>query len=153
MAADPATPEEVRALALEVVRALAADRRASARDKAAADDDLARVVRSAVEALEAVAETTAALLPLVPEAARGALELAARGAWERLESAGIERDGAVGEALDLARHRVVRARPAGGAAPGTVVDVLAPGIVFRGRRVREAAVAVSAEGGRGSRRD
>jgi molecular chaperone GrpE (heat shock protein) len=53
----------------------------------------------------------------------------------------------VGEAVDLSRHRVVKTVPAGGAAAGTVAAVVAPGVTFNGRRLRDALVWVAGERG------
>ena len=105
--------------------------------------DLKAVVLAAVEGVEALVGIAAALGETLPAESARALSTAGQGAFERLEVAGVRRDGAVGEALDLARHLVVKRSTVDGVGPNTVVQVLSPGIVFAGERLRDAAVVVS----------
>jgi hypothetical protein len=101
------------------------------------------VVLAAVEGIEALADLVLALGETLPGESARALRTAAEGAWERLELAGVVRDGAEGEALDVARHKVVKRRASDSVPPNTVVQVLSPGIVFAQERLRDAAVVVS----------
>jgi hypothetical protein len=140
-------PDEAARLARErardLVRALARERQHAAADLHQCRAELVAVVLAAVEGLEAVRGITEAFEGVLPPEAAEALSTAARGAWERLEMAGVVRDGAVGESLDVARHKVVKRRPSSDVVPNTVVQVLSPGIVFGKERLREAAVVVS----------
>jgi molecular chaperone GrpE (heat shock protein) len=81
----------------------------------------------------------------LPDEPADALRAGLNGAWERLEQTGVERDGAAGEALDTARHKVVKRRASEGVSAGRVLQVLSPGVLFRGTRVRDAAVIVGKE--------
>ncbi|HSB60897.1 MAG TPA: hypothetical protein VLI67_04215 [Vicinamibacteria bacterium] len=154
----PGAVGEVLARAREALRAVAHERRDAALAQAAAEKDAARVVGAAVEALETLEDTVGAYLDQLEPAARDAVRAAAESAWQGLEAAGVARDGAVGERVDLSRHRVVgrrevEDRPAPGGA--RVLEVVAPGIVFRGSRVRPAVVVAGAprEGGDAAGRD
>jgi hypothetical protein len=140
--------------ARDLVRALARERQGAAAGLHECRADLEAVVLAAVEGLEALGGIAEAFAGALPADAAVALDTAVRGAWERLEMAGVIRDGAVGERLDVARHKVVKRRPSSDVAPNTVVQVLSPGLVFRKVRLREAAVVVSkAEGGDAAYRD
>ena len=133
----------VRRAAAEVLRSAATDRRQSDQTLGKRTEELLTVVRSAVESLETLGHTVNAYLPQLDERAREAVALADAAARERLARAGITLDGVVGEPLDLARHRVARRRHAAGQPGRRVLDVLSPGVLFQGNRVREAAVCVS----------
>lgn len=150
-ASDPVT--DVLAKAREALRAVARERRDAALGLAAAQKDLGRVVGAAVEALETLEETVGACLDQLAPSSREAVKAALRSAWQGLEAAGVVRDGAVGERLDLARHRVVKTLAA--AEGPRVLEVVVPGIVFKGSRVRPAVVVAGAwrEGGDGPDRD
>ena len=110
--------------------------------------DLKAVVLAAVEGIETLAGIAVALGDALPAESALTLSTAAQGAWERLEVAGVKRDGTVGEALDVARHKVVKRRPSGSVPPNTVLQVLSPGIVFAEERLRDAAVVVAKIGDR-----
>ena len=144
----------VRQRAQNLLRLLAADRkRADAHDQQSRSE-LRTVVLAAVEGIEALADLVLALGESLPPESARALRTAAEGAWERLELAGVMRDGAEGEALDVARHKVVKRRASDSVPPNTVVQVLSPGIVFAKERLRDAAVVVSKrEGGHAAHRD
>jgi molecular chaperone GrpE (heat shock protein) len=62
-------------------------------------------------------------------------------ARQRLEQAGIRLDGAPGEPLDLARHRVVKSRRAAVGQP-TVRTVIRSGVTVGDVRVRPAEVVI-----------
>jgi molecular chaperone GrpE (heat shock protein) len=117
-----------------LLRAATLQRREAEKALATATGDVGSVVLAAVESLETLADSIAALD--VPEALRPTLRITEQAAWERLTAAGVELDGAPGEDVDLARHRVVKER--GGR--DVVQDVLARGVTFRGRRIRVAMV-------------
>ncbi len=138
---------EARTRAAEMLKGAVRERRATEQALGRSSHDATEVVRAAVEGLESLANTIEACLPQLDPATRQALAIARDSAWERLASAGIERDGTVGEPLDLARHRVARRRRVAGQPPGIVLDVLSTGIVHRGTRLREAVVCVSENGG------
>jgi hypothetical protein len=129
--------------ARDLVRSLARERQGAAADLHACRADLEAVVRAAVEGLEALTGIVDAFAGTLPADPAVALDTATRGAWERLEMAGVVRDGAVGERLDVSRHKVVKRRATSEVAPNTVVQVLSPGVVFRKKRLREAGVVVS----------
>ena len=73
---------------------------------------------------------------------RHALDLIRRGALERLERAGVRLDGTAGEALDLSRHRVLKARRRAGLEGPRVTTVVRAGISVAGARVRPAEVVI-----------
>lgn len=140
--------------ARELVRGLARERQGAFASLNECRADLEAVALAAVEGLEALAGIAEAFADVLGSEPAVALDTALRGAWERLELAGVVRDGAVGERLDVARHKVVKRRPTAEVAPNTVVQVLSPGLVFRKARLREAAVVVSkAERGDAAYRD
>jgi len=144
----------VRQRAQDLLRLLAAERKRAFAHGQQSRSELRAVVLAAVEGIEALADLVLALRESLPSESAGALRIAADGAWERLELAGVVRDGAEGEALDVARHKVVKRRPSDTVPPNTVVQVLSPGIVFAKERLRDAAVVVSKrEGGHAANRD
>lgn len=135
------------AAAREVLREAVSARRDAARSHDDARADLLRLAGAAAEGLEALAGSLADELDALPEPARATLEVATRGAWETLAAAGVELDGAVGESLDLERHRVVKRLGGAGSGPEVVAEVVLPGVLFKGTRVREAAVVAGRAGG------
>jgi molecular chaperone GrpE (heat shock protein) len=144
--------EELRARAAEVLRAASSSRRDSERAQLQSSSDLTRVALAAVEGLEALTDALDGLQAELPDTVRESVRLSARAAWERLEAAGIVLDGRVGEAVDLARHRVMKTVATG--TPGTVAAVVTPGVTFAGTRVRDAVVwAVGEREGHGTHRD
>jgi len=146
--------EELRARAAEVLRSAADQRRAAERALQQRTDDLARVALAAVEGLETLTDALDGVRDEMPQGVRDLLRLSARAAWERLGAAGIALDGAVGEKVDLARHRVVKTVPPEAGAPGTVASVVTPGLTLGGTRLREALVWVVGERkGHGANRD
>ena len=151
----PHSTEALREKAALVLKAAVRETRDAERARSACEADLGALALASTESLETLAETVTAFLPQMPEALRASLEVAIRASWERLQKAGVERDGAVGEPIDLERHRVVKSVGAETRGHEVVVSVLAAGITFKGRRIREAVVSagVSQEGSDGSRRD
>ncbi len=144
----------VRQRAQNLLRLLVADRKRALAHGQQSRSELKVVVLAAVEGIEALADLVLALGDALPPEAARSLRTAAEGAWERLELAGVLRDGAEGEALDVARHKVVKRRGSEAVPPNTVVQVLSPGIVFAKERLRDAAVVVSKrEGGHAANRD
>jgi molecular chaperone GrpE (heat shock protein) len=144
----------VRQQAQDLLRLLAAERKRADSHRQRSQAELHAVVLAAVEGIEALALLVQALGDALPEEPARSLRIAAEGAWERLELAGVVRDGALGESLDVARHKVVKRRTTDSVPPNTVVQVLSPGIVFAKERLREAAVVVSRrEGGHAANRD
>lgn len=144
--------EELRARAAEVLRAASARRRDSERAQQQSSRDLSRVALAAVEGLEALTDALEGLEGDLPESTRELLALSSRAAWERLEAAGVVRDGRMGEPVDLSRHRVTKTVAQG--TPGTVAAVITPGVTFAGTRVRDAVVWVVGEReGHGAHRD
>jgi len=144
--AEKATQEATqvaRDRARDLLRSLARDRQQTASHLHQSRADLRAIVLAAVEGIEALAGILDAFARELPAEPALALDTAVRGAWERLEMAGVVRDGAVGESLDVARHKVVTRRGSSDVVPNTVVQVLSPGIVFEKERLREAAVVVS----------
>jgi molecular chaperone GrpE (heat shock protein) len=135
--------ELLRARASEVLRAATAERRAAERERQQARAELGRVALAAVEALETVADTLEGLRDELPANVRELVALSSKAAWERLEAAGITRDGREGEPLDLTRHRVLKT--VAGARPGAVAAVLTPGITLGGARLRDAVVSAGPE--------
>ena len=151
-----AGPPEARAAALERARAalrdVAHERRDALLQLGAARKDLGKVVGAAVEAIETLQGMLLACLDQLPTTARASLEAAAESAWQGLEGAGVTRDGTEGEPIDLGRHRVVK--EVRGAGTPRVLEVVEPGVLFRGLRLRPAVVvAVLEEGNDGSGRD
>jgi molecular chaperone GrpE (heat shock protein) len=143
--------DDLREKAAEILRAAVRETREAERALSECTADRGALALASVESLETLADTVTALLPQVPEALRAPLELSIRAAWERLQAAGIERDGAVGEPVDLTRHRVIKSSGAGTGGPQVVAAVLAAGITLKGRRVRAAAVSAIREGADGAR--
>ena len=144
----------VRQRAQDLLRLLAAERKRADASGQRSRSELAAVVLAAVEGIEALTDLVGAVEGGLPEESARALRTAAEGAWERLELAGVARDGAVGEVVDVARHKVVKRRASDSVPPNTVVQVLSPGIVFAKERLRDAAVVVSKrEGGHAANRD
>ena len=140
--------------ARDLVRSLARERQGVASDLHRCRADLEAAVLAAVEGLEALGGIVEAFAGTLPAEPATAFKTAVRGAWERLETAGVVLDGAVGESLDLSRHRVVKRRVLPEAPPDTIVQVLSPGVVFGKERLREAAVVVAkAEKSDASHRD
>jgi hypothetical protein len=147
-AAAAAAAAVARERARELLRALAEEKKRAEASRNQSRSDLKAVVLAAVEGIEAVAGIALALGEALPAESALTLSTAAQGAWERLEVAGVKRDGTVGEALDVARHKVVKRRASGSVPPNTVLQVLSPGIVFAGERLRDAAVVVAKIGDR-----
>ena len=139
--------EQVRSRAAEVLKAASRTQREAQRALDDCAGELSRVVLAAVEGLEALADAVSALQGELPAPVQGALEASARAAWERLEASGIRLDGRIGEAVDLARHRVVKTLA--GHEPGKVASVVTPGVTFQGRRIRDAVVCVGERGTEG----
>ena len=141
------TAQEIAAVARqqarELLRGLSEERRRADASRNQSRSDLKAVVLAAVEGIEALAGIALALGDTLPAESARTLATAAQGAWERLELAGVIRDGTVGEVLDVSRHKVVKRRSSGSAASNTVIQVLSPGIVFGKERLRDAAVVVS----------
>lgn len=137
--------DDLREKAASVLRAAAHERREAERALTACTSDLDALATASVESLETLADTVEAFLPQMPDVVRPPLEVSLRAAWERLQAAGIQRDGAVGEAVDLTRHRVVKAM-GGDNGREVVHGVLAAGITFKGRRIREAVVSTTRKG-------
>ena len=137
-----------RERARELLRALAEEKKRAEAGRNQSRSDLKEVVLAAVEGIEALAGIALALGDALPAESALTLTTAAQGAWERLELAGVVRDGTVGEALDPARHKVVKRRASGSVPPNTVLQVLSPGIVFGGERLRDAAVVIAKIGDR-----
>jgi len=132
-------------------RDVSAERAKLAAQEDASQDDAARAVIAAAEALEVVKGSLAALVEqlgggdTVPGAARAIVEAA----WERLEGAGVRRDGAVGEPIDPSRHRVVGSHEDGSPRSDkerdgqeghvrVVARVVKPGLRLGDRRIRAA---------------
>ena len=130
--------EQVRSHAAEALKAEAHAHRDAERALAECTGELSRLALAAVEGLETLSDALSGLQGELPEALRSTLEVSTRAAWERLEAAGLQLDGRIGETLDLTRHRVLKA--VAGGAPGTVAAVVTPGVTFQGRRIREAVV-------------
>ena len=148
--------QETLASALERARAamreLGHERRDAILALGAAQRDLGKVVGAAVDALETVEATLVGCIDQVPTTTRSLLRAATASAWQGLEAAGVARDGGVGEVVDLGRHRVVKELRGEGKL--RVLEVVEPGIVFRGARLRPAVVvAAREERNDGARRD
>jgi molecular chaperone GrpE (heat shock protein) len=139
--------EQVRSRAAEALKAEAHAHRDAERARAECAGELARLALAAVEGLETLSDALSGLRGELPDPLRTTLDHSARAAWERLEAAGLKLDGRVGETVDLARHRVLKA--VAGREPGTVASVVTPGVTFQGRRIREAVVWVTGGSGGG----
>ena len=136
--------EQLREKAAEMLRVAVREAREAEQALSLCSADQGALALASVESLETLADTVTAFLPQMPESLRASLDLAIRAAWERLQAVGVERDGVVGEPVDLGRHRVVKSSPGGSAgAPEIVASVLASGVTFKGRRVRAAAVSAA----------
>ena len=145
--------DELREKAAEMLRAAVHEAREAERALSVCAAEQGALVLASVESLETLADTVTAFLPQMPDALRAPLELAIRASWERLQAAGVQRDGVVGEPVDLGRHRVIKSSGGGVGGPEIVACVLASGITFKGRRIRVAAVSASrGEGSDGARR-
>jgi molecular chaperone GrpE (heat shock protein) len=126
----------------EMFREMARLHRDAARDLASQRRALHDLGLAAVEAQELLGDAVEQYGADLPADARRALEIIRLAAVERLERAGVRLDGAAGEALDLARHRVVKARRRPGLAAARVASVVRPGVSVGGARVREAEVVI-----------
>lgn len=113
----------------EMFRSIAGTQRDTAKALAEERRRTKDVALGAVEALE-----------MLSDALEGADDVRAA-ARQRLEQAGIRLDGAPGEPLDLARHRVVKSRPAKVSGP-TVRTVIRAGVTVGDVRVRAAEVVI-----------
>jgi molecular chaperone GrpE (heat shock protein) len=134
--------EAARAAAREALRESARARRESTKAGDESREHLLRLALAAVEGLEALAETAAACAEELPQEARETVGVAVLSAWERLAAAGVRLDGEVGEAVDLARHRVVKRLGPSGPGSDVVAEVVSRGALINGTRMRAAAVAV-----------
>jgi molecular chaperone GrpE (heat shock protein) len=121
---------------------LARRQRDGARDLASHRKALHQLGLAAVEAHELLADAVAQYGADLSEEARHALDLIRQAAVERLERAGIRLDGTAGEALDLSRHRVLKARYRAGLDGPRVTTVVRAGISVDGARVRPAEVVI-----------
>lgn len=126
----------------EMFREMAQRHREAARDLASQRRALDDLGLAAVEAHELLGDAVTQYGADLPDEARRALDLILQSAIERLERAGVRLDGAVGEALDLSRHRVVKARRRAGADSARVATVVRAGVSVRGVRVRAADVVI-----------
>lgn len=126
----------------EMFREMAQRHREAARELASQRRALDELGLAAVEAHELLGDAVAQYGADLPDEARRALHLILQSAVERLERAGVRLDGAVGETLDLSRHRVVKARRRAGAASPHVAAVVRAGVSVRGVRVRAADVVI-----------
>lgn len=143
------TASATTATALERARAalrdVAHERRDALLELGAARKDLGKVVGAAVEAVETLEGMLLDCLDQLPPTAQASLRAAADSAWQGLEAAGVTRDGTAGEPIELARHRVVK--EIGGAGTPRVLEVVEPGVLFRGVRLRPALVVAGREEG------
>lgn len=134
-----------RSAASAVVAELVGERRTRSAELSQCREGAVRLVLAAADAVELLEQTSAAVAAGLPSADREALRVAAHAAWQRLEAAGVERFGKVGEPVDRARHEVVKSlgrRRSGG---GVVAEVVSPGVRFQGRQLRAAAVVASGD--------
>ena len=116
--------------------------RDGARDLTSRTHLVHEVALAAVEAHELLADAVAQYGADLSEEARHALDLIREAAVERLDRAGVRLDGAAGEALDLSRHRVLKARRRAGLDGPRVTTVVRAGISVDGARVRAAEVVI-----------
>jgi molecular chaperone GrpE (heat shock protein) len=126
----------------EMFRELAQRHRDAARDLASHRKSLHELGLAAAEAHELLADAVAQYGADLPDDARQAVDLVRQAAVERLERAGVRLDGAVGEALDLSRHRVLKTRRRAGLDRPRVTTVVRAGISVDGVRVRAAEVVI-----------
>jgi molecular chaperone GrpE (heat shock protein) len=126
----------------EMFRDMARRHRDAARELQSRTDGLHHLGLAAVEAHELLADAVAQYGTELSEGARHALELVRQAAVERLERAGVRLDGAVGETLDLSRHRVLKARRRAGVDRPRVATVVRAGVRVDGARVRPAEVVI-----------
>ncbi len=129
--------------ALALLRSFAQKQQGLAAELSQCRKDLKALVLGSVEGLETLTQMVEAFADSLPAEHAKALEIATRSAWDRLELAGVVRDGCLGEALDVSRHKVVKRRSTDQAPADTVVQVLSSGLLLRGERLREAAVVVA----------
>jgi molecular chaperone GrpE (heat shock protein) len=126
----------------EMFRDMAGRHREAARDLTARTHRVNDLGLAAVEAHELLADAVAQYGAELPDAARHALDLVRQTAVERLQRAGVLLDGAVGEPLELSRHRVLKARRRAGLDGPRVTTVVRAGISVDGVRVRPAEVVI-----------
>jgi molecular chaperone GrpE (heat shock protein) len=126
----------------EMFREMARRHRDAARDVASRRRALHELGLAAVEAMELLSDAVEQYGADLPADARRELGLVREAALERLERAGVRLDGAVGEALDLSRHRVIKARRRPDVAAPRVAAVVRAGVRVGGDRVRDAEVVV-----------
>jgi molecular chaperone GrpE (heat shock protein) len=126
----------------EMFRELAQRHRETARDLASHRKSLHELGLAAVEAHELLGDAVAQYGADLPDETRQALDLVRQAAVERLERAGVHMDGAVGETLDLSRHRVLKTRRRAGLDWPRVTTVVRAGVSVDGVRVRAAEVVI-----------
>jgi len=131
--------ERALAPARQQLRDMSALRAAIAGEREDSRKQLVRTVLAAAEALEIVEGSLASLVERVQgvDAMTGVARSIVEAAWERLEEAGVCRDGARGEPIDPSRHRVVESRGPEGDVR-VVARVVKPGLLLKDRRIREA---------------
>jgi molecular chaperone GrpE (heat shock protein) len=115
-------------------RAMAQLQREQGRELASHQRAVRDLALAAVEALELLSDAT--------EPYKEDLHPVREAAIERLQRAGIRFDGAVGEPVDLARHRVVKSRRRAGVTAPVVSAVIRAGVTVGPVRVREAEVVI-----------
>lgn len=126
----------------EMFREMVQLHRDVARDLASQRRALRDLGLAAVEAQELLSDAVAQYGAELPSQTRRALDLIRQAAVERLERAGISLDGAVGETVDLGRHRIVKAKRRAGLAAPQVAVVVRNGVSVGGARVRDAEVVI-----------
>ena len=142
----PADYKDIVEAARHLFREVAAANHTLTRNLTTEKEESRLTILAAVEGLEMLTKNLEAYEDILPEETREALKVAAEYAWQRLESSGIRRDGVPGEPIDLKRHRVVKNIGEPSLPERFVIEVVNPGILFRGRRLREIAVVAGTRG-------
>lgn len=126
----------------EMFRDMARRHHDATRDLASQRKTLHELALAAVEAHELLGDAVSQYGADLPEDARQALDLVRQAARERLERAGLRLDGAVGETLDLSRHRVLKTRRRAGLDWPRVTTVVRSGVLLGETRLRVAEVVI-----------
>jgi len=106
-------------------------------------DELSALLRSLFEVLDSLDRLVGASEPST------GLDAVRRQLVRALTEAGVALIDPAGEAFDPQQAEAVEQRPSAGVEPGTVVDVIRRGGVWRGRLLRTAHVAIAANSNQG----
>lgn len=142
--------ERARAREDELLRALAEMTNVQKRRRQEMDNAILYaaepLLRELLPVLDDLERAVAALEGREDDPLRAGVALVQGRLWKTVEREGLEAFRPLGAPFDPELHDAMMQRPAPGAAPHTVVEVVKPGYRYRGRVLRHAQVVVAAEG-------